>query len=126
MKILVDMNLSASWVTFLTDANIEARHWSMLGTGTAPDSEIMAYASLHSYAILTRDLDFSAALARGRMHAPSVIQIRAKQTSTRLVGQQVLQAIKERQPEIEQGALVTVAPNRSRLHLLPLRPKHDF
>ncbi len=98
----------------------------MLETGTAADSEIMAYASLHSYAISTRDLDFSAALARDRMHAPSVIQIRAKQTSTKLVGQQVLQAIRERQSEIEQGALVTVAPNRSRLHLLPLRPKHDF
>ena len=86
MKILVDMNLSANWVALLADAKLEAMHWSQIGPGTTPDSEMMAYAAAHGYVILTRDLDFSAALARNRMHAPSVIQIRAKQTSTRLVG----------------------------------------
>jgi predicted nuclease of predicted toxin-antitoxin system len=44
MKLLVDMNLSPRWIGLLTDAGIEAAHWSFLGPHDAPDSEIMAYA----------------------------------------------------------------------------------
>jgi len=44
MKLLVDMNLSPRWISFLADTGIEAVHWSTLGANNAPDSEIMAYA----------------------------------------------------------------------------------
>ena len=44
MKLIVDMNLSPCWIGVLSDAGIEAAHWSMLGAKNAPDSEIMAYA----------------------------------------------------------------------------------
>ncbi len=37
MKLLVDMNLSPRWITFLADAGIEAAHWSTLGANNAPD-----------------------------------------------------------------------------------------
>ncbi len=57
MKLLVDMNLSPRWVGVLVDAGIEAAHWSTLGASNAPDSEIMAYASVHDYVVLTHDLD---------------------------------------------------------------------
>lgn len=63
MKLLVDMNLSPRWVGVLSDAGIEAAHWSALGANNAPDSEIMAYARLNNYVVLTHDLDFSAILA---------------------------------------------------------------
>lgn len=60
MKLLVDMNLSPRWIGVLCDAGIEAMHWLMLGTNSAPDSEIMAYANAHGYVVLTHDLDFGA------------------------------------------------------------------
>ena len=61
MKLLVDMNLSPRWVAVLSDAGIEAAHWSTLGPSDAPDSEIMAYASENDCVMLTHDLDFPSA-----------------------------------------------------------------
>lgn len=54
MKVLVDMNLSPRWARFLGDAGIEARHWSELGPGNAPDVEIMAFARVHDYVVHPR------------------------------------------------------------------------
>ena len=42
MKLLVDMNLSPSWVKYLAEAGFEAVHWSEIGSGSAPDAELMA------------------------------------------------------------------------------------
>jgi predicted nuclease of predicted toxin-antitoxin system len=81
VKLLVDMNLSPRWLGVLFEAGIEAAHWSMLGTHNAPDSEIMAYASVNGYAVLTHDLDFSAILAATQGEKPSVVQIRAEDVS---------------------------------------------
>lgn len=63
MKLLVDMNLSPRWIPLLTNGGWEAVHWSNVGKGNAPDSEIMAYAAQHDYVVLTHDMDFSAILA---------------------------------------------------------------
>jgi predicted nuclease of predicted toxin-antitoxin system len=54
MKLLVDMNLSPRWVSFLAASQIESVHWSSVGAATAPDSEIMAYARVHGYVVLTQ------------------------------------------------------------------------
>jgi hypothetical protein len=40
MKILIDMNLSPRWQKFLTEAGLQAAHWSELGAGDAPDLDI--------------------------------------------------------------------------------------
>ena len=42
MKILIDMNLSPSWVRVLNEAGIEATHWSQVGLATTPDPAVMA------------------------------------------------------------------------------------
>ena len=89
MKLLVDMNLSPRWVGVLVDAGIEVAHWSKLGASNAPDSEIMAYASVHGYVVLTHDLDFGAILAATHGEKPSVVQIRADDVSPDVIGKQV-------------------------------------
>src|SRR5207253_324838 len=63
MKLLVDMNLSPRWASFLAASRIESTHWSLVGAVTATDVEIMEYAREHGYIVLTHDLDFSAILA---------------------------------------------------------------
>lgn len=75
MKLVVDMNLSPRWITFLSEAGFEAKHWSTLGAGNAPDSEIMLFARTNDYVVLTHDLDFSAILAATHGDKPSVVQI---------------------------------------------------
>ena len=124
MKLIVDMNLSPRWVKLLTDAGFEAIHWSAVGNYAAPDSEIMAYARVHHYAVLTHDLDFGAILAATNGEKPSVIQIRADDLSAAVIGNQVISALRQMASELEQGALLTIDSIRTRLRVLPLR-KHS-
>ncbi len=121
MKLLVDMNLSPRWIDLLVDAGIEAAHWSTLGENNAPDSEIMAYANANDHVVLTHDLDFSAILAATHGKKPSVVQIRAEDVSPDVIGLQVIAALRQMASELEDGALLTVDPNRTRMRLLPFQ-----
>lgn len=123
MKLIVDMNLSPRWIGLLTDAGIEAAHWSTLGAKNAPDSEIMAYAKATDSVVLTHDLDFGAMLAATHGEKPSVVQIRAEDVSPDVIGVQVITALRQMASELEEGALLTIDPNRTRLRVLPLQPR---
>lgn len=123
MKLLVDMNLSPSWVSLLADAGIEAAHWSTIGSAKASDSEIMAYAGANSYTVLTHDLDFSAILATTHGQKPSVVQIRADDLSLDAIGKQVVSAIRQMESDLEEGALLTIDPHRIRMRVLPLKSR---
>lgn len=123
MKLIVDMNLSPRWVGVLAGAGIEAAHWSTLGAKNAPDAEIMAYASANDYVVLTHDLDFGAILATTHGEKPSVVQIRAEDVSPDVIGKQVIVALRQMASELEEGVLLTVDPNRTRMRVLPLRPR---
>jgi predicted nuclease of predicted toxin-antitoxin system len=125
MKLLIDMNLSPQWVRLLVDAGIHAEHWSTIGTAYAPDSEIMTYASANGFVVLTHDLDFSAILATTHGEKPSVVQIRADDVSLKAISNQVVNALIQMASELEEGALVTIDPNRTRLRLLPLHRRES-
>lgn len=119
MKLLVDMNLSPRWVDTFAQGGIEAEHWSRFGSASAPDATIMAYAREHDFVVLTHDLDFSAILAATHGEKPSVVQIRAEDVSPDAIGPQVLVALRQMTAELDAGALITVDPRRTRLHILP-------
>jgi predicted nuclease of predicted toxin-antitoxin system len=123
VKLLVDMNLSPRWVAVLADAGIEAAHWSTLGAHDAADAAIMTYANTNDYVVLTHDLDFSAILAATQGEKPSVVQIRAEDVSPDVIGTQVIAALRQMASELDEGALLTIDPDRTRLRVLPLRPK---
>ena len=57
------MNLTPRWVEYLGRAGHDAHHWSSLGSATAKDREICAYARERGYIVLTDDLDFPQILA---------------------------------------------------------------
>ena len=123
MKLLVDMNLSPRWVGMLSEAGIEAAHWSMLGAHNARDSEIMAFGAANNYIVLTHDLDFSAILAATQGEKPSVVQIRAEDVSPDVIATQVIAALRQMATELEDGALLTIEPSRTRLRVLPLQSR---
>jgi predicted nuclease of predicted toxin-antitoxin system len=120
MKILVDMNLSPSWAGFLTENGIETVHWSYVGPPDASDTEIVTYAKEHDFTVLTNDLDFGFILAVTRSKKPSVIQTRTGALSPERIGEIVIKAINLLAADIDQGALVTIDPRRTRVTLLPL------
>jgi predicted nuclease of predicted toxin-antitoxin system len=120
VKLLVDMNLSPHWVDRLNAAGLPAVHWSGIGRMDAPDVEIMAYAAKYDYVVLTHDLDFSAILAATQGTKPSVVQIRSDNLSPAVISDPLIAALQQMAPELAAGALLTVDPGRTRLHLLPL------
>jgi predicted nuclease of predicted toxin-antitoxin system len=121
MKVLIDMNLSPRWLEFLTKAGLQAAHWSEFGAGDASDLDILAFAKEHDYVVLTHDLDFAAILAATHGKKPSVMQIRAEQLAPELIGPHIVSALRQLSIELEDGALVTVEPKRTRMRVLPLR-----
>jgi predicted nuclease of predicted toxin-antitoxin system len=121
MKLLVDMNLSPGWVSFLAEAGFEAVHWSDVGAGNAPDSELMQWAVEHGYVVLTADLGFGAILAATQSRRPSVVQLRSDILAPRAIGGAVVTAIRQARQELLDGALVAVEVTRARLRILPLR-----
>jgi predicted nuclease of predicted toxin-antitoxin system len=123
MKVLVDMNLSPRWVGVLTAAGFGVAHWAAIGRANAPDAEIMAYAKANNYVVLTHDLDFSAILAATHGEKPSVVQIRAEDVSPDVIGRQIVDALRQMAAELEEGALLTVDPQRTRLRVLPLQSR---
>ena len=80
----------------------------------------MAFAKTNEYIVLTHDLDFSAILAATHGKKPSVMQIRADSVSPDAIGGAVVGALRQMRAELEEGALVTVDPNRTRSRVLPL------
>jgi predicted nuclease of predicted toxin-antitoxin system len=114
------MNLSPLWVQFLTGAGFESTHWSKIGEPSAPDTEILDYASANGLVIFTHDLDFGALLATRKSRRPSVIQVRTQDVLPSAIGEIVLRALHASQSHLEVGALVTVDPNRNRIRMLPI------
>jgi predicted nuclease of predicted toxin-antitoxin system len=120
MKILVDMNLSPTWVDYLSKNGTEAVHWSSVGPPDAPDTQIITYAKAHDFTVLTNDLDFGFILAFTRDKKPSVIQTRTGALNPNSIGEIVIKAINLITSDIDQGALVTIDQHKTRVTLLPL------
>lgn len=64
-----------------------------------------------------------AILAATHGEKPSVVQIRAEDVSPDVIGERVIIALRQMATELEEGALPTVDPNRTRLRLLPLQSR---
>jgi predicted nuclease of predicted toxin-antitoxin system len=121
VKLLVDMNLSPSWVERLVHHGFEAVHWSTIGVATAPDVEILTWANEHQFVVVTNDLDFSAILAASAGATPSVVQVRTKDLLSDAVVGIVANALKSHQEDIERGALLSIDEGGTRVRILPLR-----
>jgi predicted nuclease of predicted toxin-antitoxin system len=121
VKLLVDMNLSPSWVERLARHGFEAVHWSTIGAATAPDDEILAWAREHHFVVITNDLDFSAILAAGAVDGPSVVQIRTQDLLSDDAVSIVARALEAHLEGIERGALLSIDEGGTRVRLLPLK-----
>lgn len=117
------MNLSPRWAAALNEAGHDAVHWSAVGKATAEDQELMAWARLHDYVVVTNDLDFGAILAATEAEGPSVLQMRTEAVSPRSLGDRLLKALERFEKDLLAGALITVDERRERARLLPIKPQ---
>lgn len=122
MKILVDMNLTPSWVEFFAARRIESVHWSDVGNPKALDPEIMEFARENRLVVFTHDLDFGNILAVTQARGPSVIQARVEDPVPAVIGDAVVTAIGENEIYLQCGALITLDPDKMRVRILPILP----
>lgn len=121
MKLLLDMNLSPTWVRFLEENDFEAVHWSGVGVSTATDAVIMAWARDHGFVVITHDLDFSAILASTEAVGPSVLQVRTQDVLPDAIGPDVVRVLRDHSEALAQGAIVSIDELASRVRVLPIR-----
>jgi predicted nuclease of predicted toxin-antitoxin system len=121
LHVLVDMNLSPSWVEVLRNAGFEAEHWSKLGANDAPDSELFEWARTQQYIVFTHDLDFGAMLNATQAESPSVFQVRTNDVSPEALAPRTIELLHRFTPQLLSGALVVVDEVRERVRVLPLR-----
>ena len=101
-------------------AGLDAIHWSAIGDPRATDRSIMQWARGNGNVVFTHDLDFGAILAATQASGPSVIQIRAENVLPEDAGDAVMAAILRFRDGLEQGALISVDPEKSHVRILPL------
>lgn len=118
MKLVVDMNLSVGWVAALNAVGVEAIHWIAIGPENAPDEAIMAWALSNDAIVLTRDLDFAAALTRQGLSAPSVIQLRSDQIRLERHLPLLQRALSLHGSHLALGAIITIDDERVRVRVL--------
>ena len=121
MKLLLDMNLSPTWVRFLEENGFEAVHWSTTGEPTATDAVIMTWARDRGFVVVTHDLDFSAILASTEAVGPSVIQVRTQDVLPDAVGSDVVRVLRDHRAALDEGAIVSIDELASRVRVLPIR-----
>jgi predicted nuclease of predicted toxin-antitoxin system len=123
MKLLIDMNLSPAWMQCFSKHDIHAVHWQELGAVTASDGTIMEYARTHDCIVFTHDMDFGTLLALTQAVAPSVIQVRTQDVTPDHLESLVMAALRQFWHELEQGAILVIDEQRSRVRMLPLQHK---
>jgi predicted nuclease of predicted toxin-antitoxin system len=123
MRFLLDMNLSPDWIDEFANRGCEAVHWSSIGAANATDASIMAFARENRYVVFTHDLDFGAMIAATEASFPSVIQVRIQDVSPRSLSVRFFKIVEQYSPQLEKGALIVVDSRKSRVRILPLRPK---
>ena len=121
MKLLLDMNLSPTWVRFLEENGFEAVHWSTTGEATATDAVIMAWARDRGFVVVTHDLDFSALLASTEAVGPSVVLVRTQDVLPEAVGSDVVRVLRDHRATLHEGAIVSIDELASRVRVLPIR-----
>ena len=124
MKLLLDVNLSRTWKAVLREQGIAVIHWEDVGPDNSEDGEIIEYAVLNNYVIMTNDGDFALMLARSQALRPSVVHIRSGSLLPEDMKSRVVLDMKNAASALESGALLTIKPERTRLSILPIIPKN--
>jgi predicted nuclease of predicted toxin-antitoxin system len=120
MRVLLDMNLSPTWVGYLAASGINAVHWSTVGNPSAPDSEVLDWARHEGCIVFTHDLDLGTIVALTAASGPSVIQVRTQAVLPDQIGALIVSIIQQHAPLLNAGAILTVDELAARARVLPI------
>jgi predicted nuclease of predicted toxin-antitoxin system len=121
MKLLLDMNLSPRWVLRLRANGFEALHWSSIGEAHATDTEVLAWAGVNNFVLVTCDLDFGHLLAVGGQKTPSVLLLRVADNRPEVLWDRLVEVLWQHQKSLLEGAFLVLDEAQARVRILPLR-----
>jgi predicted nuclease of predicted toxin-antitoxin system len=105
---------------FFTPHGITATHWLDIGQAGDADELLFNHARVNGAILLTQDLDFTRMLALSGANLPSVIQLRVDCPIPEIVGDAVLNVLRNHEKQLDDGCLITIDLKRHRIRLLPL------
>lgn len=120
MRLLADMHIAPRTVALLRSLGHDVRRVNELLPPTAADAAIVAAAIRDGRSILTQDLDFSAIVALSGNIVPSVISLRLSSSRVERVNAVLEAVLPGLEPDLREGAIVTVEDGRVRRRRLPL------
>jgi predicted nuclease of predicted toxin-antitoxin system len=121
MRFLADVCIANATVRLLKDAGHDAVHLREEGLQRLGDADILRKADAEARIVLTFDLDFGDLLALGVRSSPSVVIFRLHDETPGSVNARLLEVLRQRQDELQSGALIVVEDGRYRMRRLPLR-----
>lgn len=121
VRFLADMNLSPVTVAALAADGVDIARVSDLLPVNASDEKILDLARREGHVVITQDLDFSALLALGGYHQPSLVTLRLFNNDPDVVTQRLRQVLPQIEAVLSQGCAVTVEDSSVRVRRLPIR-----
>ena len=121
MKFLLNENIPPSLAEHLLSSGYDAIHSYRCGLNGKPDEEVIQFASTNGYIIITHDLDYGRIISLSGKAKPSVITLRQKQISPKIILESLLMLLPEVMNILENGALVSVDKQVIRYRILPLK-----
>jgi predicted nuclease of predicted toxin-antitoxin system len=120
VRLILDQGIPRDAAAFLRKRGHDCIHAGEMGMATATDEEIIAWSVKQRGIIVTLDADFHAILAVSRAIGPSVVRIRMQGLGALAVVELVERIIARFADELSGGSLVTVKPNKTTCHKLPI------
>lgn len=120
MRLLADLHIAPRTVEFLRTLGHDICRVTDLLPVDAPDEVIVERAAQERRTILTQDLDFSSIITLSGRRTPSLLSLRLSSSKIEMVNAVLQRTLPVLESELEQGAIVTIEDQRTRLRRLPL------
>ena len=120
MKLLIDQGFGQGCAELLRSRGHDAVHVADMNRHRDTDVELVRFAVDEGRVIVTLDADFQAIVALSGKTAPSVVRVRIEGLKSVQAAEIIGLEVERSEDVLKRGALITVYPGRTGVHLLPI------
>lgn len=121
IRLLADVHISPKTVADLQKQGYEIMRSSEVLPANAPDINILEFARIENWVVLTQDLDFSMLVALSKYSQPSLITLRLSSAKPDIVTKRLLDVLSQIEKALQEGSAITVQDESIRIRKLPVR-----
>ncbi|MFN5763854.1 MAG: DUF5615 family PIN-like protein [Pseudanabaena sp.] len=121
IRLLADVHISPKTVGDLQKQGYVIMRSSEVLPANAPDINILEFARIENWVVLTQDLDFSMLVALSKYSQPSLITLRLSSAKPDIVTKRLLDVLSQIEKALQEGSAITVQDESIRIRKLPVR-----